>query len=192
MKPNELKLDFDTINQWQEWLNENHLEDFVVWLRIKKVKSQKSGIYLKDAVNEMLKYGWIDGKVHPIDIDYFSIRCTKRKPNSVWSMINRIKVEEFIESNFMHEQGLEMVNYAKQTGAWEAAYSSKEPIIIPDDINLELNKDKRAKENFDQYSNSEKMQLIFWVNQAKRPETRIKRVSRLIQLTSEGKRITQL
>jgi uncharacterized protein YdeI (YjbR/CyaY-like superfamily) len=192
MKLIELKLDFDTINQWQAWLDENHLEDFVVWLRIKKIKSLKSGIHLKDAVHEMLKYGWIDGKVHPIDQDYFIIRCTKRKPNSVWSMINRMKVEEFIESNEMHKQGLEMVNYAKLTGAWDAAYSSKEPIIIPSDIDEELNRNIRAKETFDQYSSSDKMQLIFWINQAKRPETRIKRINRLIQLASEGKRITQL
>jgi len=191
MKPIEIKLGFDTIDQWHNWLDENHLSNFIVWLRIKKIKSLNPGIHLKDAVHEMLKYGWIDGKMHPIDNDYFDIRCTKRKPNSVWSMINRIKVEEFIETNQMHEQGLEMVNYAKFTGAWDAAYSSKE-IIIPSDIDVELQKNIRAKETFDHYSNSDKMQLIFWINQAKRPETRIKRISRLIQLASEGKRITQL
>jgi uncharacterized protein YdeI (YjbR/CyaY-like superfamily) len=192
MKPNELKLDFDTINQWQEWLNEHHLEDFVVYLRIKKTKTNVPGILLKDAIIEMLKFGWIDGRKNSIDENYFMIRCTKRKSNSVWSMINRNYVEELIKVNQMRPKGLEMVEFAKQSGAWDAAYSTQTQIIIPDDLNFELNKDIRSKETFDQYSNSDKMQLIFWINQAKRPETRIKRISRLIQLASEGKRITQL
>lgn len=192
MKPNELKLDFDTINQWQEWLNEHHLEDFVVYLRIKKTKTNVPGILLKDAIIEMLKFGWIDGRKNSIDENYFMIRCTKRKSNSVWSMINRNYVEELIKVNQMRPKGLEMVEFAKQSGAWDAAYSTQTQIIIPDDLNFELNKDIRTKETFDQYSNSDKMQLIFWINQAKRPETRIKRISRLIQLASEGKRITQL
>lgn len=192
MKPNELKLDFDTTNQWQEWLNEHHLEDFVVYLRIKKTKTNVPGILLKDAIIEMLKFGWIDGRKNSIDENYFMIRCTKRKSNSVWSMINRNYVEELIKVNQMRPKGLEMVEFAKQSGAWDAAYSTQTQIIIPDDLNFELNKDIRTKETFDQYSNSDKMQLIFWINQAKRPETRIKRISRLIQLASEGKRITQL
>lgn len=192
MIPIEQQLDFDSIDLWHAWLNDNHKDDFIIWLRIKKVKSTKPGILLKDAVKEMLKFGWIDGRIHPIDEDYFIIRCTKRKSNSVWSMINRKTVEDLIESNEISEKGLEMVEIAKKTGAWDAAYSTKEPINIPLDLEVELDKLIVAKETFEQYSKSDKTQILYWINQAKRPETRLRRINRIVQLALSGKRITQL
>jgi len=192
MKPNEIKLDFDTIEQWNNWLDHNHLNDYIVWLRIKKIKSIKPGIRLKDAVIEMLKYGWIDGRVNKIDEDYFMIRCTKRKSSSVWSMINRNYVEELIKMNQMRPKGLEMVEIAKESGAWDAAYWTREPIIIPDDLMDELSTSSDALNTFNLYSSSDKIQLLYWVNQAKRNETRINRIKRIVELAKNGKRITQL
>lgn len=192
MKSNELKLDFDTIEQWHVWLNDNHLNDFVVYLRIKKIKSKQPGIFLTDAIKEMLKFGWIDGRKNSIDVDYFMIRCTKRKPNSVWSMINRNFVEELIELNQMKTRGLEMVEIAKQSGAWDAAYSTQIDIIIPDDLQNELNKENISKNTFDQYSSSDKIQILYWIKRAKRTETRINRIKRVVELSKSDKRISQL
>lgn len=192
MKPNEIKLDFDSIEQWNTWLNDNHLNDFIVWLRIKKINSNKPGIRLKDAVIEMLKFGWIDGRVNRIDDDYFMIRCTKRKASSVWSMINRKYVEELIELNQMKPKGLEMVEIAKQSGAWDAAYSTQNEITIPVDLQEELDKDLSSKNTFNHYSSSDKIQILYWINQAKRSETRIKRINRIVELAKNGKRISQL
>lgn len=192
MKPNELRLDFDTIEQWHIWLEDNHLNDFVVYLRIKKIKTKLPGILLKDAIIEMLKFGWIDGRKNSIDDNYFMIRCTKRKPNSIWSMINRKYVEELIELNQMRQKGLEMVEIAKQSGAWDAAYSTQNEITIPDDLQEELDKDITSKNTFIQYSSSDKLQILYWINQAKRNETRINRIKRIVELSKIGKRISQL
>jgi uncharacterized protein YdeI (YjbR/CyaY-like superfamily) len=192
MRTNEHTLNFDTIEQWHTWLNENHLNNLVVWLRIKKKNSIKPGIHLRDAVTEMLKFGWIDGRVNRLDEDYFIIRCTQRKPTSVWSMINRTIVESLIEQNLMMPKGLEMVDIAKQSGAWDAAYSTQVKIIIPDDLQAELDKDLTSKETFDHYSSSDKIQILYWINQAKRNETRINRIKRIVELARNGKRISQL
>jgi len=192
MKPNEMKLDFDSIQQWHEWLIVNHLNDIVVWLRIKKKNSNKPGIHLKDAVIEMLKFGWIDGRVNRIDDDYFIIRCTKRKPNSIWSMINRNTVETLIELKQMMPKGLEMVEIAKKSGAWDAAYSTQIEIVIPSDLQDELDKDSGSKNTFEHYSSSDKIQILYWINQAKRDETRMNRIKRIVDLAKNGKRISQL
>lgn len=192
MKPNEIRLDFDTIEQWHVWLNDNHLNDFVVYLRIKKVNSKLPGIFLKDAIIEMLKFGWIDGRKNSIDENYFMIRCTKRKLNSVWSMINRTYVEELIELNQMKPRGLEMVAIAKHTGAWDAAYSTQNKIIIPEDLQFALDNELTSRNTFDNYSSSDKMQILYWINQAKRTDTRINRIKRIVELAKNGKRISQL
>jgi len=192
MNSNELRLDFDTIEEWHVWLENNHLNDFVVYLRIKKIKSELPGILLKDAIIEMLKFGWIDGRKNSIDDNYFMIRCTKRKSNSVWSMINRKYVEELNELNLMRLKGLEMVEIAKQSGAWDAAYSTQNEITIPDDLQEELDKDITSKYTFNQYSSSDKIQILYWINKAKRNETRINRIKRIVELTKNGKRISQL
>lgn len=192
MKENELYLNLDTIVEWHEWLSENHLKNFIVYLRIKKIRSMKPGINLTDAIKTMLKFGWIDGRKNSIDEDYFMIRCTQRSPKSIWSMINRKYVEEMIALNQMTEAGLKLVQIAKQNGAWDAAYSSHQVISIPPDLRYELDKDRLANYTFEMYSKSDKIQILFWINQAKRDVTRINRIKRVVELAKLGKRISQL
>ena len=111
----------------------------------------------------------------------FILRFCKHKSDSVWSKINRIRVEMMIGSARMTEAGLVTVEEAKRVGSWNKAYTSKVRPIIPEDLAEALRLNPLAMDNFMRLSNSAKLQFIVWVEGAKRSETRKKRIKECIE-----------
>ena len=112
------RLSLDNKEEWTLWLQDHSENESLVWLRIKRKKSKKNGIYLDEAVTEALRFGWIDGRLHTSDEDYFWLRFSPRKPKSVWSLINRKRVEKMIEDGTLTARGYLTVEWAKQNGSW--------------------------------------------------------------------------
>jgi len=86
-----------------------------------------------------------------------------------------------IKSGGMTEAGLVSVEEAKRTGMWDKAYTSKVSPIIPEDLAEALRLNPPAMDNFMRFSNSAKLQLIVWVEGAKRSETRKKRIKECVE-----------
>ena len=105
--------------QWRAWLKANHNKEQSVWLICYKQKSGMPTISWSDAVDEALCFGWIDGKAKPIDDDKFMRSFSRRKPRSMWSRINKVKVQKLIDDGGMTKAGLACVEIAKQNGSWE-------------------------------------------------------------------------
>ena len=79
---------------WREWLEANHESKQAVWLIYYKKKSNLPTVLYSDAVDEALCFGWIDSKAKPIDEEKYMQFFTKRKPKSIWSRINKEKIEQ--------------------------------------------------------------------------------------------------
>lgn len=168
------------LREWRDWLSANHRRESEVWLLIRKVGSDRPGISLSEAVTEALRFGWIDGKARSLDEHGYLIRLTPRKSGSLWSKINRDRAETLIAEGQMTEAGLEKVREAQSNGRWQSAYSSLEEPVTPQDLADALRAIPEAERAFEIWSNSERLQAVMWVGDAKRPGTRKRRIDEIV------------
>lgn len=167
--------------EWREWLQDNHDKKQSVWLIYYKKKSAVPSVVYSDAVDEALCFGWIDSKAKPIDEDSYMQFFSRRKPKSVWSKVNKEKIERLTKQGLMTEMGFEAIERAKQNGSW-TLLDEAEALIIPQDLEEEFQKRPNAKPYFLSLSRSDKRNILQWLVLAKRPETRAKRIREIVEL----------
>ena len=177
--------------EWSSWLASHHGSEAEVWLKIKKAGSKEAGVSLADAVTEALRFGWIDSRMRSLDEEGYILRFSPRKPDSVWSAVNRKRVEALTEAGLMTEAGLAAVSAAKESGHWQTAYSSREKPELPSDLKAELEASPPALENFNSWTNSDQLQAVFWIGQAKRTQTRINRIKDIAARAKSGRRMNK-
>ncbi|GAB3971308.1 YdeI/OmpD-associated family protein [Spirosoma terrae] len=171
--------------QWREWLQAHHHTEKSVWLVYYKKKSNRSTLAWSEAVDEALCFGWIDSLAKPIDEERYRQFFCRRKPTSVWSRINKEKVERLIREGLMAQAGLDVIDRAKSNGSW-AILDDAEALIIPADLEEELQKKPNARAYFLGLCKSDKRNLLQWLVLAKRPETRQKRIVDIIESAEQG------
>jgi uncharacterized protein YdeI (YjbR/CyaY-like superfamily) len=169
---------------WREWLQTNHAKKQAVWLIYYKKKSNLPTVIYSDAVDEALCFGWIDSKAKPIDEEKYMQFFTKRKPKSIWSKINKEKIERLTKEGLMTKAGFEIIEIAKQNGSWTILDES-EALIIPEDLEKGFQKSAAAKDYFSGLSRSDKRNILQWLVLAKRQETREKRITEIIELAEQ-------
>lgn len=168
---------------WRAWLEKHHSTSPGVWLVYAKKHTKIPSLTYNDAVEEALCFGWIDSLMHPIDDSHYKQIFTPRKPKSAWSAANRKRVERMIEAGLMTAAGLALVTLAKKTGRWEA-HAASESLMVPEELENALAASPAAKKNWPTYTESQRKMFLYMVNGAKRPETRAKRVARVIDIVS--------
>ena len=148
-------------------------------------KSNRSTLAWSEAVDEALCFGWIDSLAKPIDAERYMQFFSRRKPTSVWSRINKEKVERLIHEGLMAQAGLDVIDRAKSNGSW-AILDDAEALIIPADLEEELQKKPNARAYFLGLCKSDKRNHLQWLVLAKRPETRQKRIVDIIESAEQG------
>ncbi len=175
---------------WRAWLAENHTQENSVWLIIYKKDSGVPSIYYDQAVDEALCFGWIDSKPNKRDEQSFYQFFAKRNPKSKWSGVNKKKVAKLIGEGLMTDSGLEMIEIAKKSGTW-TALDEVENLVIPDDMQQQLDANPTAKAFFDLFPPSTKRGILEWITNAKQAETRAKRISETVTLAEKNERANQ-
>jgi uncharacterized protein YdeI (YjbR/CyaY-like superfamily) len=170
---------------WRNWLDKNHNTEKSVWLIIYKKATKIPSVYYSEAVDEALCYGWIDSKPNKRDDESYYQFFAKRNPKSNWSKINKEKVNMLIEKDLMKPTGLEMIKLAKSNGTWDALNSVDE-IIIPEDLRALFNKNKMAFKNWESFPRSSRRGILEWILNAKRADTRHKRISETVKLAENN------
>ena len=176
--------------EWRKWLEKNHEKENAVWLINAKKDSGIASVNYPQAVDEALCFGWIDAVANKKDEDSFYQYFTKRKPKSKWSKINKAKVAQFIKEGKMASAGMAMVELAKATGTWDAL-NEVEELIIPDDMLKLFKKNKVAFENWKTFSRSIQRGILEWISNAKKEETRNKRIVETISLAEKNIKANQ-
>ena len=171
---------------WRDWLQSNHQSKKEIWLIYYKKHTGKPRIPYDDAVEEALCFGWIDSIVKRVDDATFVQKFSPRKPRSVWSVLNKERVEKMIKAGLMTQVGMDKIEEAKNNGKWEEAYSSKKVVDIPSDLTIALRKDKVAHRNFLNFADSYKNMYINWINSAKKEETRQRRIKEVVLRSSKN------
>ncbi len=170
--------------EWANWLDA-HAEAREVWLTIRKKNSKRPGITLDEAVEEALTRGWIDSGMRPVDAEEYILHFTPRRGDSPWSMRNRKIVERLIVEGRMTEVGMRCVKIAKISGKWDSAYSSQETPDLPTDLEATLRR-QSLYDKFRATTNSNQLQYIYWIGEAKKPETRARRTMKLLAKLRES------
>jgi uncharacterized protein YdeI (YjbR/CyaY-like superfamily) len=173
-------LEFENRNQWRSWLVENHNAEKEAYLVIYKKKYAHCGLSLEPATEEALCFGWIDSTLKPINESCYSLRFSPRTANSVWSMRNINRVKRLFAEGKMTDAGMEKIAEAKANGQWQAAYRRERIDQLPKELEASLKKAKGALEVFRALPDSVKKRYIYWVEDAKKEETRLRRIRKII------------
>ena len=179
-------LNFETGEEWRNWLKERHSQVNEAWVIIYKKNSKKDGLKYLEAVEEAICYGWIDSKMNRVDQDTFRQRFSPRRKNSIWSKSNKELATRLIKEGKMTNAGYEAIKEGKRSGKWQNAYTSKTIPAIPDDLQKALQASPTAQNNFQAFPNSTKLIYIHWIQSAKRPETRAKRIKQVVERAAKN------
>ncbi|MDX2303819.1 MAG: YdeI/OmpD-associated family protein [Microscillaceae bacterium] len=164
---------------WRAWLEANHKAEKSVWLIIYHKDSHTPSVYYEEAVDEALCFGWIDSKPNKRDHESFFQFFSQRNPKSNWSRKNKLKVQKLIKEGKMHTSGFEMIKIARQSGTW-TALDEVENLVIPFDLQEAFDLHPEAFKNFQAFPPSAKRGILEWILNAKKPETRQKRIEETV------------
>lgn len=179
------ELYFKSDAEWRIWLEKNHISTAGIYLIFYKVDHAKLSMRWEEAVKVALCFGWIDSTVKSLGDGKRRQYFCKRKPKSVWSALNKKYVIELSAANLFHESGLKSIKIAKENGSW-TALDAVEKGIIPEDLQIVFNKNAGAYENYKNFAPSYRKSYLYWLNQAKREATRLKRIDEIIDLCKKN------
>lgn len=181
---------FKNAAEWRGWLEQNHDKAPEIMIGLVKVGSGLVGINYRQALDEALCYGWIDGVRYSIDDRRWMIRFTPRKAGSHWSTVNRRRIAELKSEGRMAEPGLRVFQGRDRSRQEIYSYENRPTLERADEERFKA--DKAAWESFSAMPPSYRKSAIWWVVSAKRPETRERRLSTLIEDSAAGLRIKPL
>jgi uncharacterized protein YdeI (YjbR/CyaY-like superfamily) len=159
------------------------------WLKLAKAGAPETTISKEEAIEAALCCGWIDGQLDRFDEHYFLVRMTPRRPGSRWSAKNCATAERLAKAGRVNAAGLAEIKAAKSDGRWDAAYKSSRTADVPDDLAAALASDRAAKRFFETLDSANRFSIIYRVNDAKRAETRAKRIAQYVEMCARGETI---
>nr|WP_324192400.1 YdeI/OmpD-associated family protein [Nocardia transvalensis] len=169
---------------FREWLQANHAAVDGVWLKFAKKSAGVASLDHAGALRQALCFGWIDGQARPLDQDFYLVGFTPRRKRSPWSQRNIGLVEELIDQGLMHPAGHAEIERAKADGRWANAYGSK----LPQDFLDALAANPKAAAFFETLDNQIRFTVGYHLGTAVRPETRARRLERIIAKLEAGQR----
>ena len=177
------RVDMSSRAEWRAWLKKHHTRSEGIWLiRWKKSRADKYMGY--DAIaEEALCFGWIDATARPLDHESSLILVCPRKPKSVWSKVNKARVEQLIANKRMTPAGLKVIDAAKKSGSW-TSLDAVEALEMPADLVKALAKNKTAKKHFEAFPPSARKFILYHIGSAKTEVTRTKRITGTVRLAA--------
>ena len=177
-----------TRDEWRAWLEENHDTETEIWLILYKKRARESSLSYDDAVEEALCFGWIDGILKKIDEEKHALRYSPRRKRSIWSALNKDRAERMISEGRMTQAGLAKISQAKENGQCDSPFSLEEGPAMPSDLKEALKTNEKARANFEGFSPSAQKQYFWWIENAKRVETRKRRVEETVCRAEQNKK----
>jgi uncharacterized protein YdeI (YjbR/CyaY-like superfamily) len=172
---------------WETWLTDNHASSAGLWLKIAKKDAAAQTVSYAEALEVALCFGWIDGRKGAHDEVHWLQRFTPRTQRSKWSKINRDKAQALIAAGRMHRAGLREVELAQADGRWDAAYEGQRSSTVPPDLAQALAENDTALAFFGTLSGANRYAILYRIGDAKRPETRARRIATYVAMLADHK-----
>jgi uncharacterized protein YdeI (YjbR/CyaY-like superfamily) len=181
----------DSRTAWREWLAAHHRDSAGVWLVSWKKRTGRPTVVYEEAVEEALCFGWIDGRLRPLDDDRSMQWFSPRRPKSTWARSNKERVARLEAAGFMTAAGLEAVERARANGSWNSL-DEIDALVVPADLAAALEARPGAREHFDPWTASARRIALAWATQPKRPETRAAHAERVADIAARGESLSSL
>ena len=182
---------FPTAAAFRAWLAAHHATESELLVGFYNARSKRRGISYKEAVDQALCFGWIDGVRRSVDGERYVQRFTPRQKRSTWSAVNIARVEELRAAGLMAEAGL--AAFARRTDERSRIYSFESaPRALSPEQERALRADRRAWAFWESQPPGYRRIVIHWLTSAKREPTRERRLALLIECCAEGRRLPQL
>lgn len=179
-------LELRSAAEWGSWLEANHDTSAGVWLAVRKKRAGSAAPTYEQAVEEALCWGWIDSKTRSLDADRFQQWFSPRRHGGTWAPSNKQRVARLVAEGRMRPEGLAAVEAAKADGSWNQL-DEIESLAIPNDLADALAADEEAAEGYERLPDSAKKQLLYWIDTARRRDTRASRVQASVEAARRGR-----
>ncbi|MCB9164760.1 MAG: YdeI/OmpD-associated family protein [Flavobacteriales bacterium] len=180
---------FETARAWEAWLTKHGGSSPGIYIRIAKKDSGMLSVTYAEALEVALCHGWIDAIKRSYDEASFLQKFLPRTPKSIWSQVNKKKVQELIKAGLMRPAGLAAVERAKASGQWKNAYAPASSITVPPDLKEALRRNKKAAAFFKTLKGSNRYAILHRLHTAKKEDTRARRLALFIGMLERGETI---
>jgi uncharacterized protein YdeI (YjbR/CyaY-like superfamily) len=178
---------FETPAEFRAWLDAHHDTATELWVGFHKKGTGRPSMTWPEAVDQALCFGWIDGIRKGVDESSYANRFTPRKAKSTWSKVNVEKVAKLTEQGLMMPAGLRAFEARDEA---KSGYSFEQrPTELPHEYAERFQANAAAWAFFQAQPPGYRRTAAFWVMSAKREETRLKRLTTLIDDSEHGRRI---
>ena len=180
----------ETRAQWRAWLEANHASSTGVWLVSWRSVTGRPSVPYKEAVEEALCFGWVDSKANKLDDERAMLWMSPRRPKSGWARTNKERVARLEAAGLMAPAGLRAIEVAKSNGSWTLLDDS-ENLVVPDDLAAAFDRHPGSRAQWDAFPKSARQAILQWIAQARRPETRARRVNEAAESAARGERANE-
>jgi len=180
---------FASQKAFRKWLEKNHHKMKELFVGFYKKASGRSGITYKEAVDEALCFGWIDGIKKRVDEESYTHRFTPRTKKSYWSAVNTKRFQELQQLGLVAPPGQAAFDARDPSKTQRYSFEREQAEVFSPEIEKRFRAKKKAWQFFESQPPSYRKLATFWIMSAKREETRAKRLERLIGESAAGKRI---
>jgi uncharacterized protein YdeI (YjbR/CyaY-like superfamily) len=184
------RVQVESAEEWAAWLAANHATATGAWLVTWKAATGRPRPSYDEAVTEALRFGWVDSVARGLDDERTMLRYSPRKPRSGWSRPNKERIARLEAQGRMEPAGRAVLDQAKADGSW-TLLDEVEDLVVPDDLADALAAHPGARERWDAFPRSARRGILEWIVQARRPETRAKRITDTAEKAARGERANQ-
>ena len=170
------------------WLRAHHADSDGIWVALAKKASSKTSVTRDELVTELLRHGWIDSQARSLDDDFSLQRITPRRARSPWSQRNRQLAEQLEADGRLEPAGLAEVERARADGRWDRAYAGQATAQVPQDFLDALAQNADAQAFYETLDGRNRYAIVYRLQDAKRPETRARRIEKFVRQLAEGRR----
>lgn len=189
MASNFPKIEVTSRAAWRAWLKAHHKQTSSIWLVTWK-KGDERHVPVAEISEEAICFGWIDSVPRKLDAARSMLLLSPRNPRSAWSRINQERARRMIETGAMTASGLGVIEAAKRSGVW-SKLDAVEALRTPKDLKAAFDAHPGSALHWKSFPRSVKRGILEWIEQAKRPETRARRVLETAQRAAKGERANQ-
>ena len=160
------KVEVSSVEELREWLEKNYSQPESIWLVTYKKNVPQKYISIQQVLDEVLCFGWMDGRRKKLDYERTMQLLSPRKTQH-WSKTYKDRVAKLQQAGRMHEAGIKAIKTAKENGLWDFL-NDVDALIKPDDLTEALNAHPPALENYEAFPDSAKRDILRWIKLAKK------------------------
>lgn len=183
-------IELSSRQELRRWLTANHERSRGVWIVLHKKAAGPKRFTPEDLCEELVCVGWVDSRPGKLDARRSLLLCTPRRAQSAWSSLNKKRYARMEAAGKLRPAGRLAKDIATENGRWDAL-NAIEALIVPEDLAAALARKGGAARHFAAFPPSAQRGILEWIAQAKRPETRSKRVKETADLAAKNVRANQ-